>query len=119
FRVAFLSSTNTVGPPLGVDKDFWGSYPAAFSPWAHTAITGLLSAPLELRGYYSQSAKAGHKYRYQYFIYEPELEPGLPAQQLQELQTKNIRLIYVERRLGIPGTVLVTVLGYDGTWRKL
>ena len=119
FQVAFLSSTNTVGPPLGVDKNLWGTYPAAYSPWAHTTITGLLSEPLELRGYYSQSAKAGHKYRYQYYIYEPQLEPDLPAQQWQELKTKNIQLIWVERILGNVDKVSVIVLGYDGIFRRL
>jgi hypothetical protein len=117
FEIAFLTSTNASGPPLGIDKNFWGTYPAALSPWMQTRITGLTSDPMELHGYWSQSAQAGHKYRYAWYIFEPDLEPGLPARQAEELRAANIQLIYIAREVWPGGQVTVIVLGVDGKFR--
>ena len=118
FTVQFLSSTNALGPPLGIDKNFWGTYPAALSPWMHTQITGLTTEPLELKGYWSQSARAGHKFRYAWYVFEPRLEPGLPAGQLEELRAANIQLLHIERETWPGGQATVHVLGNDGQFRK-
>ena len=103
---------------MGVDKNFWGTYPAALSPWMHTRITGLISAPIDLRGYWSQSAKAGHKYRYASYLFEPALEPGLPASQMEELRAANIQLIHVSGETWPGGQVEVSILGLDGKLRR-
>lgn len=119
FSVAFLSAADESQSLLGVDLNFWGTYPAYYSPWMHSQITGLTAEPLELRGYYSQSAAAGHKYRYAWYVFEPRLEPGLPPKQALELATANIQLIYVSREAWPGGAVSLLVLGLDGKWRKL
>lgn len=119
FEVSFLTSTNASGPPLGIDKNFWGTYPAALSPWMHTRITGLTSTPIELRGYWSQSARAGHKHRYAWHVFEPAMEEGLPATQLAELRGANIQLIHIERETWPGGEVTVSLLGWDGQFRRL
>lgn len=118
FEIAFLTSTNASGPPLGVDKNFWGTYPAALSPWMKTRITGLTKEPIDLAGYWSQSAKAGHKYRYAYYIFEPGLEPDVPAAQLDELRAANIQMIHVEREVWTTGSSVVTLVGLDGSVRQ-
>jgi hypothetical protein len=118
-----MNSTNAADPPLGVDPNVWGNYPAAISPWIHARITGLTTEPLVLTGYYSQSAAAGHKYRHSEFIFEPRLEPNLPASQLQELTTRNIQSIWVSCDGFLDGApaqleVMVSLLGIDGVFRK-
>ena len=118
FEVAFLTSTHASGPPLGIDKNFWGTYPAALSPWMHTRITGLIAEPLELAGYWSQSAKAGHKYRYAWYLFEPALEPNLSARQIEQLRAANIGMIHVEREVWTDGLVFVTIIGSDGIVRR-
>jgi hypothetical protein len=117
FQVAFLDSTNSAGPPLGIDKNLWGTYPAALSPWMHTRISGLTAEPLELRGYWSQSARAGHKFRYAWYVFEPDLEPDLDARQREELKAANIQLIHVAREAWPGGAVEVSILGFDGQFR--
>ncbi len=119
FSVAFLSAADESQSLLGVDLNFWGTYPAYYSPWMHSQITGLTAEPLELRGYYSQSAAAGHKYRYAWYVFEPRLEPGLPQKQAGELAAANIQVIYVSREAWPGGAVSLLVLGLDGKWRKL
>lgn len=117
--LSFLNSTNASGPPLGIDKNFWGTYPAALSPWTHCRISGLISEPIELRGYYSQSSRPGHKFRYAWHVFEPRLEPGLPASQLRQLQEADIELIYISREAWPGGEVTAMILGPDGKFRIL
>jgi hypothetical protein len=119
FELAFLNSTNASSLVLGIDPNLWGTLPASLSPWLNTRITGLTPETLELRGYWSQSAKAGHKYRYAWYTFEPELEPGLSTAQLQALREKNVALIWVEREVWDGGEVKVRVLGFDGKFRAL
>lgn len=119
FRVAFLSPADGSGAMLGVDPNVWGSYPAFYSPWMHSQITGITAEPLDLHGYYSQSAAAGHKYRYAWYIFEPRLEVGLSQKQLGELSAANIQLIYVAREVWSGGKASVLILGLNGQWRNL
>ncbi|HRZ37586.1 MAG TPA: PEP/pyruvate-binding domain-containing protein, partial [Candidatus Paceibacterota bacterium] len=56
FQVRFLNPTNQSGPPLGVDQNFWGTYPASYSTWLESEIEGATLEPLALRDYYAQSA---------------------------------------------------------------
>jgi hypothetical protein len=91
--------------------------------WEATHITGLTSEPIALRGYYSQSFAAGHHGWGEEFIFEPRLEPGLPEEQLAELEAANIRLLYVlYGYLGDPTTIYPTtmfILGFDGQVRQI
>jgi hypothetical protein len=82
-----------------------------------TRITGLTAQPIVLRDYYSQSYGAFvHNYAEDY-LFEPRLEPGLPASTLAELEAANIRFIYVSSWGGGAGAFWVG--GLDGEFRRL
>ncbi len=112
--VRFLNSTNNLGPPLGVDLNFYGSYPASYSTWLASEIDGLTLQPLVLRAYQAQSAKPGHKYLWSFYLFEPQLEADLPAEQRAEWQAKGIQWIYVVRSPPWQGEVQVFFYGSDG-----
>ena len=61
-----------------------------------TRIEGLTSRPLLLRGFFSQSWSGAHRQYAENFLFEPHLEEGMDVALLQELEAKNIRMIYVE-----------------------
>ncbi len=114
FQVRFLNPTNQSGPPLGVDQNFWGTYPASYSTWLESEIEGATLEPLALRDYYAQSAMPTHKYLWSYYLFEPALDPGLSPEQRAEWQAKDIQWIYVTRSLIGPRDVEVTFYGADG-----
>jgi hypothetical protein len=118
FEIRFLESTQASGPPVGADKSMWGYYLAALSPWAHVRITGLLAEPLELDDYFSASASPGHKNLTTWYVFEPRLDPDLPASQLQELVSKDIELIYLRYEI-IGNRTTVKVQGANGEFRSL
>ena len=123
FALRFLNPTNVVGPPLGVDPNLWGDYPAAISPWIQSEIRGLTSEPLRLAGYYSQSAAAGHKYRHSEFLFEPRLETTLPPAQSAELQVRDIQAIVLICDGFLDGApsqleLKVLLMGRDGRFRS-
>ena len=118
FSVAFLNPPADV-PVLGVDNNFWGTLPAFYSPLAHTIIYGLTTNPIELTDYFSQSSKAGHKYRYDWYIFEPVADPNLSETLRQELVSKNIQWISVDREAWTGGKVNVQIKGFDGKFRSL
>lgn len=98
-------------PPRGVVA----GYTAPLVRFAETRITGLTATPIVLTNTYSQTYRPGHHNFSEDFIFEPQLEPGLPGAVLEELKIKNIRLLY----LRINGADSVTVLGYDDKFRPL
>jgi len=59
-----------------------------------TRIEGLTTEPIVLTGFFSQSVGGGAHLCPKYFLFEPQLEPGISQQILDELRAKNIRLIY-------------------------
>jgi hypothetical protein len=118
FNVRFLNSTNRLGPPLGVDQNFWGTYPASYSTWLESEIEGATAQPLVLRSYHAQSAMPTHKYLWSIFLFEPGLEPGLPAEQRAEWQAKDVQWIHVTRALIPPREVQVILYGPDGLPRR-
>jgi len=89
--------------------------PVPLAPLAETRIEGLTFEPIVLRDYYSQSAAPGH-WSAEY-VFEPRLEPDLPAAQLGELEAANIQLIHVFNH--ITHGSRVTILGCDGHFRAL
>ncbi|MBN1436527.1 MAG: hypothetical protein JW936_05595 [Sedimentisphaerales bacterium] len=67
----------------------------------HTIIEGLTTEPIVLNSYYSQTYRAPTTWwGAPSFIFEPQLEPDLPQQTLDELQAQDIRLIYVRKENG-------------------
>jgi hypothetical protein len=61
-----------------------------------TRINGLTSQPIVLRGFFSQTWNSGHRQYSENFLFEPHLEDGIDPAILQELEAKDIRMIYVE-----------------------
>ena len=60
--------------------------------------------------------RPGHHNFTEEFIFEPRLEPGLPAATLAELAAANIQFFYLH--FGFSETV-INVLGLDGKLRRL
>ena len=91
-------------------------YTAPLVRFVETRITGLTSQPIVLTNYYSQTYRPGHHNFSEDFIFEPGLEPGLPAAIRQELNGKNIQLIHAEWGFLEP---IVNALGTDQRLRRL
>jgi len=68
------------------------TYP--LSHFVETRITGLTTQPIVLHGYYSQTFHPFHHNFGEEFLFEPRLEPGISQSILDELEAKNIQLIY-------------------------
>ena len=96
--------------PGGIDA----GYTAPLVRWDQTRITGLTTQPIELRGGYSQTYRPGHHNFTEEFIFEPRLEPDLPAATRQELEAGDIVLLHLH--IGLPDPRL-RLLGHDGHWR--
>jgi len=71
-------------------------YTAPLSRWDTTVIEGLTSAPIELRGDYSQTYLPGHHNFWEHFIFEPRLEEGISPEILNELRVQDVRLILAQ-----------------------
>jgi hypothetical protein len=91
-------------------------YTAPLVRFVQTRITGLTTQPIVLTGYYSQTYRPGHHNFSEEFIFEPRLEPGLPASTLAELEAVNIQFIHAE--WGNLGPV-INAVGLDQKLRKL
>lgn len=76
-------------------SDIYEIYTAPLTRWVETTITGVTSEPIVLHGYYSQTYHPEHHNFLEHFLFEPRLEPGLPAAQLDELKAGNIQMIHV------------------------
>jgi hypothetical protein len=99
-------------PSGGIDA----GYTAHLVRWDRTTITGLTSQPIVLQGWFSQTYRPGHHNFTEEFLFEPRLEPDLPAQTRQELQTADIVLLHVTTgMLDAP----LRILGADGQFRAL
>ncbi len=97
-------------PPLSA------GYTAPLVHFVETVITGVTREPLVVRGYYAQTYRPGHHNFSEEFIFEPRLDPGVSPALLEELATANIRCFHVTWG---HATTPITVLGLDGTLRKL
>jgi hypothetical protein len=112
--------------PNGVDIQisfYWpnepptaAGYTAPLVRFVQTRIAGLTTQPIVLTGYYSQTYRPGHHNFTEEFIFEPRLEPGLPAAILTELQAANIQLIHAAWGHLDP---ILNVVGLDQKLRKL
>lgn len=72
----------------------WGWDAPTCIQFEQTRIEGLTTEPIVLAGYFSQSVGGGSHLCPKNFLFEPGLEPGIPLKTLDELQARNIRLIY-------------------------
>jgi len=101
-------------PPRG----FTAGYTAPIVKWEETIITGLVSTPIVLRGYYSQTHRPAHHNFGGDYIFEPRLEPGMPQAVLDELEDRNIRYLVVVD-IDSPTDNRFWVAGLDGALRQL
>ncbi|MCC7374861.1 MAG: hypothetical protein IT581_09405 [Verrucomicrobiales bacterium] len=101
-------------PPKGVVA----GYTAPVQGWVETRLEGFTSMPVILKGDDSQTYHPGHHNFWEEFLFDPWLEPGLSAAQLEELRLANIRAILVTRGSGFPPDAMF-VLGLDGKLRPL
>ncbi|MHA3773424.1 PEP/pyruvate-binding domain-containing protein [Verrucomicrobiota bacterium sgz303538] len=90
------------------------TYPLA--AWVETRITGLTTEPIVLKSEFSQTYGPGHHNFSESFIFEPQLDPDVSAQQRAELQEKNIRLLHIRHDTFGEGDFW-NVLGLDGKFR--
>lgn len=95
-------------PPTGPQA----GYTAPLYRWEETTITGLISQPLVLHGYWSQTYRPGHHNFSAEYIFDPWLEPGLSAAAAAELTQADVRWVYTD------GNQL-WALGLDGALRQL
>jgi len=79
------------------------------SRFEQTIIAGYTSEPIVLQGYYSQSHSSSHHNWDDFFLFEPQLEPGIPQKILDELRAKNIRFFLADVRTGT-----ISTYGFDG-----
>ena len=70
-------------------------YTAPLQKWDVTTISGLATEPIVLRGYFSQTYRPGHHNFTEEFIFEPRLEEGITAGQLDELEALDVKQIHV------------------------
>lgn len=78
-------------PPTGIVA----GYTAPLEGWVDTVITGLTSEPMVLRDDFAQTYRPGHHNFYEEFVFEPRLDPDVPAALLEELKELNIRALIV------------------------
>ncbi len=72
----------------------WGWDAPTSVQFERTRIDGLTTEPIVLTGYFSQSVGGGAHLCPKNFLFEPALEPDISQQILDELEAKNIRLVY-------------------------
>jgi len=85
-------------PPLPKGLTAWeiaGGNTAPVKRWDQTTIEGLTAEPIVLKGYYSQTFRPEHHNQTEHLLFEPRLEPGIPAGILSELKDKDIRFIHL------------------------
>ena len=103
--------TSFYWPP---DPGMAGGYTAPLIRWVETVIEGVISEPIVLHGYYSQTYRPEHHNFSEHFLFEPRLEPGIPHEQLEELAALDIQMIHVLADF-FSGEGEFTYYGSDGT----
>lgn len=110
---------------VNVDIGFWwppapsgavAGYTAPLAKWDVTTISGLTTAPIELRGFWSQTYRPGHHNFGEDFMFEPALEEGIDQATLDELEALDIKALWV--RWGWD-TGAIQIVGLDGKIREL
>ncbi|QOJ13326.1 MAG: hypothetical protein HRU75_01165 [Planctomycetia bacterium] len=70
-------------------------YTAPLAEWEQTVIEGLTSRPMVLRDYYAQTYRPGHHNFTEDFLFEPRLDPGVPADLIAELEAQGVAQVLV------------------------
>lgn len=100
-EVSFYWPPSPKGPTAG--------YTAPLARWVETRIAGYTTEPIVLHGEYSQTYRPEHHNFAEHFLFEPQLEPGLPPTILAELKARDIRYIHVLAGMDSP---TITTYGY-------
>lgn len=100
----------------------WPGGMTGFTPtlwrFGSTTMSGILTgSTLLLQSYWSQTCQTFHKPYWGDFLFEPGLEPDLPAAARLELEQRNTRLIYLRPERPWEADQ-VHVIGFDGTFRN-
>jgi len=120
-----LQTRDFVRKASRIQTEFWwppppqgpsAGYTAPNIGFVRTEIRGLTTAPVELRAPEAQTYSPGHHNFSETFVFEPRLDPAVPASLLQELEAADIRILVV-----ITGFVETEwwVVGTDGKLRRL
>ncbi len=97
-ETAFYWPPYPTGPTAG--------YTAPLVRWVQTTISGLATEPFTLTGHYAQTYVPGHHNFFEWFLFDPSLEPGLPQETLDELQVAGVDWILATT--GFDGSAIVT-----------
>jgi len=81
--------------------------------WETSTISGLTTAPLQLKGDFSQTMVPEHHNFSEAFLFEPGLEKGVAAASLAELKRQDIQKILIDQAQKF------WVSGANGKWRAL
>jgi hypothetical protein len=112
-----------------IDSSYWwppppyyglGGYTAWLVAWDETAIAGLTSSPIVLRGYFSQTYVTDLHNFYEGYVFEPRLEEDIDPATLMELEAADVAAVVVEKIEGYdapPPSIMV--VGLDGALRPL
>lgn len=100
-------------PPRGATA----GYTAPLMKWVETRITGLTSEPIVLHGYFAQTYRPWHHNFGGDYIFEPRLDPEVPAGLLAELAAQDIAFVFVEDNYS--GSAVFWAVGLDGALRML
>jgi hypothetical protein len=110
-RTAFWWPAEPKGPSAG--------YTAPLQAWIETRIVGLTSRPLVLRGAWAQTYQPGHHNFWEEFLFEPRLDPDVPADLLAELEAANIKALWISAPRDDWNPVVWRVWGLDDKFRTL
>lgn len=102
-------TTSFYWPPY--PKGAVAGYTAPLVRRQQTQISGLTTAPIVLRGDYSQTYRPEHHNFGEHFLFEPRLEQGISPSILNELRLKDIRLLHFAVGMGPEDTI--TIYGFD------
>ena len=100
-------------PPSGPTA----GYTAPLQQWVETRITGLISQPIVLRGYFSQTYGPTHHNFSEHFLFEPRLEENMPVEVLSELEAADVQMLHFFR--DTPTTTTIAIHGFNGQTRPV
>jgi hypothetical protein len=104
----FYWPPNPSGPTAG--------YTAPLQAWVQTTITGLASQPIQLAADAAQTYHPGHHNFSEEFLFDPGLDPAVPAAVKAELADQNIRALYISTGSGKPQFLS---WGFDNQLREI
>jgi hypothetical protein len=94
------SITTSFYVPWLPEGESWQQRTAPGVEWIETVIDGFTTDPIFLHDFYSQTFHPWRHNIYEYFLFEPRLQPGISQDILDELEAQDIRLIYMAMNCG-------------------